>query len=438
MTITAEGIADRVLALGKASAYCVAFSGGPDSHALLHALAAVRTRLPAPLRAMHVNHGLHAQAPDWAAHCEQVSRLLHIPLVVAAVTGRPPADAGETWAREQRYRLFSARLVASEMLLTAHHQDDQAETVLLRLLRGAGVDGLGGIPQVRALGCGWVGRPLLDVPRSALQGYALRNDLRSLRDPGNDDLAADRNFLRHRVLPLIAERWPQADRSVSRAGALLREGRGLLERYALSLERGARRGEQLRCKPLRQLAPEEQRLVLRQWLRQQGLPLPDARQLEAGCAMLIQARADRTPEFLWPGGRVRRFRDALIADAGRSSTGNERHPRGATWHGDRDLRLDGGWLRVLPGRGGLDPATIPADGFAITYRAGGERCRPAGRPSRPLKKLFQEAGVPHWDRFHWPLLAADEGLAVIPGICVCEGYQAPRDQQGLMVIWEQD
>lgn len=437
MTVSAEDILRRVLELGPASGHCVAFSGGPDSHVLLHALAALRGELPGGLRAVHVNHRLHPQAASWATHCERVCRSLSIPFAVHAAA-RPDAGAGETWAREQRYALFSELLQPGEMLLTAHHRDDQAETVLLRLLRGSGVDGLAGIPPLRRLGPGQVGRPLLDLPRSALAAYARIHGLTSIQDPGNVDPAADRNFLRHHIMPLLHQRWPAADATVARAAELLRQEQQVMVAHAAPFLPRNPDGP-LHWPALLSQGENVQRIVLHRWLRRAGLRAPEARQLEAGRRMLLQAGADRQPEFAWPGGRVRRYRGFLYAEPQSDEPGpsvSDAPFPGTAWSLTEDLRLPGGWLRRTPAAEGLDVSRLPEGQVTIAFRCGGERCRPAGRPRRPVKKLFQEAGIPPWQRGHWPLLMADDAIVAVPGICVCEGFQSAPPTPGLQLWWE--
>lgn len=438
MTVSAEDILRRVMNLGCASGYCVAFSGGPDSHALLHALASTRGELSGPLRAVHVNHRLRPQADSWAVHCDSVCRSLAIPLAVHTAA-RPGAGAGETWAREQRYALFAELLQPGEMLMTAHHRDDQAETVMLRLLRGSGVDGLAGIPPLRGLGAGQVGRPLLDLPRSALREYARTRGLESIEDPGNADLGADRNFVRHRVLPLLAERWPGSGATMARTAELLRQEQQVMADHAAAFLPRQPHGP-LHWPALMSLGEGAQRIVLRQWLRRAGLPVPEARQLEAGRRMLLLAGADRQPEFTWPGGRVRRYRELLHAEPMASEfapLGSDAGSAAVTsWSLENDLPLPGGWLRRSPGEGGLDTRCLPDGQVTVAFRQGGEWCRPAGRPRRPVKKLFQEAGVPPWQRGHWPLLMAGEEIAAVPGVCICEGFQVAPPQRGLHLLWE--
>ncbi|SEO54073.1 tRNA lysidine(34) synthetase TilS [Aquisalimonas asiatica] len=436
MDIPAGDIADRVISLGPASAYRVAFSGGPDSHVLLHALARARHALSAPLSAIHVNHRMHADADAWETHCQAVCQALRIPLTSLRVPEPPPPGAGETWARDWRYRLIAEVLADGECLLTAHHQDDQAETVLLRMLRGSGVDGLAGIPRTRALGRGWIGRPLLEVPRGQLTAYARDHGLYSIDDPANQDWRADRNRIRHDVLPRLLARWPGAAGTIARTGLLAGEASASLGRYAAMLLEGMTSGDRLDGEALSRLPDAEQRLVLRQWLQQQGVVLPDARQLEAARRMLMHGRDDRMPVFHWPGGTVRRYRGWLSLGSADPDPVTASEP--VQWLPETDLRLDHGWLRVTRGRDGVAAERLPATGVTVVPRQGGERCRPVGRPTRPVKKLFQEAGVPPWQRRSWPLVMVGDVIAAVPGLCVCEGFQASPQHRGLCFHWDPD
>lgn len=421
--------------LGAASGYAVAFSGGPDSHALLHATAAVRDELGAPLRAIHIDHRLHPDSADWARHCARQCQALRVPLTVLRASEPPPAGAGETWAREIRYTLFASALATGEMLLTAHHQDDQAETVLLRLLRGTGPEGLAGIPPVRALGAGYVGRPLLGVPRASLTAYTREHGLTAIADPGNSDCRADRNFLRQNVLPLLEQRWPAARRAMARTGTLVRAERPLVAAYTRSLLGQLEVGGALDAAGLTGLSATARRYVVREWLLQQGLVPPGEARLRRGLETLLAAGADRLPELVWPGGQVRRHRDWLYAQAERDTAvaGSE----GQVWDFGEELRLPHGRLRVTAAAGGLDPAALP-EGVAIRFRRDGDRCRPVGRPTRPLKKLFQEAAIPPWQRYRWPLLCVSGVIVAVPGVCVCEGYTCSAHSAGWWPEWEPD
>ncbi len=435
--IDADAILQHTLALGPARQWRVAFSGGPDSHALLHALAGRRERLGAPLTALHVNHALHPDADLWEARCRRQCADLGVPLTVCRANPEPGDGGLETRARDARYRAFSETLDTGDVLLTAHHRDDQAETVLLRLLRGAGVDGLGGIPAWRALGAGRIARPLLDVSRATLRAYHDGHGLESIHDPGNAAPEADRNYLRHTVLPLLRARWPAAERTLADTAQRLGEAAGQLRQYADHCGAGQRDG--LDCAALAARPADQQRLVLRRWLQRHGRVPPHQRQLDAALGMLLGAAADRSPVFDWPGGRLRRHRGLVLLDppappAPPVPPGDQDGPW--RWQPDRPLALPGGRLIARRGGPGLDPEAIPAEGLEVVFRAGGERVRPRGRRSRPLKKLFQEAGIPPWQRPSWPLLRLEGTVIAVPGICLCDTAPVVTDSRALTPVWE--
>ncbi len=221
--LTPAAVAGRLLALApRAASYRVGFSGGRDSHVLLHALAAARHLLPAPLTALHVDHGMHPDAPRWAEHCRAVCAALEIPLTVRrAVVESSGGHGSEAAARAARYAVYREEVASGECLVLAHHRDDQAETVLLRLMRGAGADGLAGIPASRCLGGAVLVRPLLGFGGEELAAYAAAHGLEWVDDPSNADEGLDRVFLRRRVLPLLASRWPEAGARLAAAADLL-------------------------------------------------------------------------------------------------------------------------------------------------------------------------------------------------------------------------
>ena len=216
----------------NARTWHIAFSGGLDSTVLLHLLAdlAKHHSLPA-LSAIHIHHGLQAAADAWPQHCQSVCDTLGVPLLIERVSVQPGASL-ERAARDARYAVFSALTQADDVLLTGQHRDDQAETLLFRLLRGAGVRGLGAMPQQRPVGQGTLIRPLLDVARTELERYAKAHQLRWIEDPSNQDRQFSRNYLRHQVMPRLTGRWPQAQASMARSATHLREAQGLLDELA--------------------------------------------------------------------------------------------------------------------------------------------------------------------------------------------------------------
>lgn len=405
---------------------CVAYSGGLDSSVLLHALASIARRERLHLRAVHVNHHLHGQADAQAAAAARAARRWRVRCrVLDAPVRALPGESLEAAARAMRYAALAAELASGERLLTAHHQEDQFETVMLALLRGSGVRGLAAMRPASP----WHGtlllRPLLRVPRRALEHYARAHALTFLEDPTNADERFDRNYLRRRVLPLVRERWPAAAATVSRSAALLGEARELLERQALCDLSAARDGSALRVSALRRLPELRRRNALRQWIGERGLVPPDHRRLREAATRMLAAREDAAPSVRWRGGELRRHADRLLVV---SAPPNAGPPGIQSW----DWRVDP-WLTLADGaRLGLvrDPhgdvllSALPAR-LSVGYRRGGERLRgAAGRVA--LKDLLQAQGLPPWQRASVPLLCAGERLIAIADLWVDPAFRAPN------------
>lgn len=444
----------------------VAYSGGADSQALLALLAADPQRPAGRLRAVHVVHHLHPDCHDWAAHCRQCCDALGVPLDVIAVTvGR--AGGIEAAARDARYSAWRNLLAVDDLLCTAHHRDDQAETVLLRLLRGSGIDGLVGMPARRKLGQGWLLRPLLDVSRETLRCVNAHAGLAVIDDPANADTAFDRVFLRRQILPKLAERWPAVVDSLVAVAAAAAESSALTAELARldGLEDGS-----LACDSLRRLDPPRQANLVRAWLRGHGLRPPGRRQLQAGLVTMLDAASDRQPSWVWADGMVRRYRGRLYVETrrtppadshgtvlndaaidplvdgrtdGNAASGDARCMLPTTLAAAQQLSLAQGVLHLAP-----VTAPHPAHatciavealhaGLSVDRRRPGDRCRVAAAMSRSLKNLLREAGMLPWWRPRWPVLrsAAGEVIAV-PGVCVAHAAVPPPETPAIAVWFE--
>jgi tRNA(Ile)-lysidine synthase len=396
----------------------IAFSGGLDSSVLLHATAALRTQLQCELRAVHLDHGLHPRSSAWSAHCAAVCTGLDIPLTTAHLRLDPGAgESVEAVARAARYQRFSELLGPGDLLATAQHRDDQAETLLLALLRGSGVHGLAAMPSTAPLGHGMLVRPLLGFSRSALAEHARRAGIVWIEDPSNADAGFDRNRLRHQVLPALRERWPSFDRTLARSAAQCAEAAELLDGVADQWIAGlmGSRPHTLSIDGLRALPRPRCRLVLRRWLHREGFLLPSRATLERVIDELLQAACDRTPLIAWRGCEVRRYRRDLYALAPLPPTPQQT----LRWSGDQPLRLPNGLGRLE-----LDtkPSGLPV--LHVCFGRAGLRCRVGDAPSRTLKKLYQEAGVPAWLRAYVPLLLLGSELAAVAGVSQCDARLA--------------
>jgi tRNA(Ile)-lysidine synthase len=438
MTLAADQILDTVLTHAPdARGYWIAFSGGLDSQVLLHALAARRGRLPAPLGALHVNHNLQPDAPGWAEHCRAVCAALEIPCRTLSVDAQPePGDSPEAAARAARYGALAGAVPAGGVLLTAHHRDDQAETLLLQLVRGAGPKGLAAMPAVSMLDGKTLLRPLLGFGRDELHDYALRHALAWIEDPSNARLDYDRNYLRHEILPRLRARWPATGATLARAARHQAEAAQLLEELAALDAHAAAGGwpASLSVSALLRLSAPRRANLLRWWLRQRGAAIPGAAVVARIDRDLLRAAPDAEPLVGWAGVRLRRYRDALLLD-------DLREEADATfcleWDVHQPLALPGGTLGAEYAHGAGVALRHLADGHCeVRFRRGGERLQPAARREHhSLKHLFQDAGVPPWERARVPLIYRGDTLMAVAGYWVCEGFQAAADEPGVRFLW---
>ena len=410
-------------------ALCVAVSGGCDATALLAALAQL-PRPPRALRALHIDHRLQPQSRRWSAHCRRIARRLHVPLTVrTASIVRARGESLEAAARVARYRLLGAALAEGEVLLTAHHQDDQLETVLLQLLRGAGVAGLAAMPALAPLANGVLVRPLLSLPRAALADWVRTQGLTWVEDDSNAQLRPDRNYLRAQVLPVLRARWPAAAATASRSARHMAEAQRLLDLLGEADAGRASCGAMLSAQVLRRLAPKRRRNALRFWITAAGLLAPPASRLEEIAGALLAAREDAHPLVAWEGAAVRRQGDLLVLHAGRATDTSTPHMPELAWHWRRRR------TQVLPPPFGslvLEPDTrgpLDLDALGPTLilreRRGGERLRPLrGGPRRALKQLLQEARVPVPRRAQLPLIFDRGRLIGVADLWLDESVQA--------------
>lgn len=403
----------------------VAFSGGLDSTVLLHLLTrlAQQQRIP-PLSAIHIQHGLQRAAQAWPAHCQTVCNGLEVPLQIESVQVESGASL-EQAARQARYGAFATLLAPGEVLLTAQHGDDQAETLLFRLARGSGVKGMAGMPVQRPLGMGHLLRPLLNVSRAELQTYAQEQELAWVEDPSNLDSHYSRNFLRKDVLPLLESRWPAMQLNLRRSAGLFAESQQLLDELAAMDLAAAQDSVALPWLPLPSLAlaplcglsDARQRNALRAFLA----PLTRLPDLDhwAGWISLRDAAVDATPVWRLAQGELRRANGRIWW---LSECWQQEVAANISWQKPNQLLL-------LPGNGELRLLGEPPAGvLEIRYRQGGEELTITGRGRRDLKRLLNEAGVPNFVRSRLPLLYADERLLAVANFPRLSAALAPKWQ----------
>lgn len=417
---------------------CVAFSGGLDSSVLLHALPSVAGSRP--LRAIHIDHNLQPQSGEWAAGCMAICAANDIPAKTLPVVVDLAAGKGlEAAAREARYAAFAADLTADEVLLTAHHQRDQLETLLLQLFRGAGVHGLAAMPPFGRRDDLALLRPLLSVPAETIARYGREFGLAWIEDPSNSELDLDRNYLRHQLVPLLVSRWQAVERSVERSARLCAEAAEVLDEVAAADLAGVQDGNRLSVAGLLELPDSRRRNAFRCALRRLGLAVPSEKQLRGAISMLADARADAQPEVMWPGVSVRRYRGHLWLFAADEDPGAlPISSRVIDWEPSAELDL--GKVRGIIGAQSCMGEGI-ADRFfggalSVRFRRGGEKFRPGHKMStRQLKNLLQETDVVPWMRGHIPLICSGNELLAIGDLWINQDFAAAAGEPGWKIIW---
>lgn len=436
MSFSAALLKENLSTYQDAKVIWVAYSGGCDSHVLLHSLVQLRDQLGAEIRAIHINHGLSPLANEWEEHCRQVCLQLAVSYTAIAVNAQMKDASPEEAARLARYAEWQKLVKKDEVILLAHHQDDQSETVLLQLLRGSGVKGLAAMPAVQKFSQGLLCRPLLKFLREELYSYAIEQGLNWIDDPSNFDTDFDRNFLRHEVVPLLEERWPSLKKTLSRTAGHMGEANRLLTELAHQDWVKIQSEQQIKLEKLIKLDEQRQRNVLRYWLSTIcQLSLPDTAHLQRIIREVVPAPADARPEVIWKGGEVRRFQGFLYAQKEHTEPCNKTLLSWPDIGQPLDLNHQGRQLIARSSIGeGLSQAMLLNTEISVGFRQGGEVCRPKGRgQTHQLKKLFQEWQVPPWKRASVPLVYVNGELAQVVGYCYCEPYAVTGNEPGWLI-----
>jgi tRNA(Ile)-lysidine synthase len=405
-----DAVAKLIELAGSRPRVVVAFSGGVDSTVLAHALMKQRRKLGS-LRLVHVDHGLQSASGEWGRHCARQARDWRVPFKrLRADIQRKRGDSPEAAARDARYALLAGAMQPGEILVTAQHQDDQAETLLLQLFRGAGVAGLAAMPAFAPFGPGHLARPLLDVGRAGIERYAREHRLRWVEDPTNLETHFARNYMRAKVLPLIEKQWFGAVPSIARTARHMAEADRLLGSLAARDLARAMDGDGLDVAALRALPLARRHNALRAWIRERGIEAPSTAQVMEIGATLLSARADANPEFRWMGAVIRRRVGRLtleVKSQDRAAAAIELISKSWHWENDRECILNrvGDTLELVDDDAGpIDLDALPAL-LVIRARSGGEKLRPGPRArNQALKKLIQAARLPLEERSRLPLL----------------------------------
>ncbi len=431
----------------------IALSGGVDSVVLLDLLAALSLKMQFILSAVHVNHGISANAAKWVKFCHTLcqSKGIHLKIVRLKIS-RQRGVSLEAAARDERYQVF--RKLKADYVVLAQHLDDQAETLLLQLLRGAGVKGLGAMPVVRNLTSG-IGdpasaviddapsqrpkilRPLLDVSRREIECYATENALQWITDESNADVSFDRNFLRHEFFPLLEKRFPSYRTTFLRASRHMAEASGLLDELAEADSKACVVPGKLKIEDLKKLSSSRAGNLLRYTLSREGAILPSTAKLEEILRQLLSSRPNSKLHIIFGNAEVRCFQGAVYVRQADTSPDAE-WP--LSWHGEKQLVIAdlGGIIKFTRRKGlGINLRKLMESPVTIRMRQGGERLRPdCNRPRRSLKNLLRETLLPPWERKALPLIFSGEHLVWVPEIGVDCDFQAVTGEPGLMVEWK--
>ncbi len=438
---TLDVIADVLRGYPQAPRIHVALSGGLDSHCLLHWLS--HSPFRDRLSALHVHHGLQPAADHWAEICAGQCAARCVPFELLKLHLAPrPGESVEAVARDARYHALRDRLGPGELLLTAHHRDDQAETVLLQLFRGCGVPGIAGMAPDQPLGPGRHLRPMLDVDRATLTDYARRAGLDWVEDPMNQDRHLSRAYLRHEVLPAVRAHWPGFTRALARSAHHAAEATDLLGQLARAdLERMGwtpAHGTALDIQRLSELNLSRQRNVLRFWLGACGVRPPSQSRLQRVLDEVMQARPGRQPRVAWSNVSVWRHRGQLVlvralppVDPGFK----------ADLELDQVLELQDGSRVWLESRtdGLLDAGRLTEHNLCVAYRRAGVRLRtPLGAGSSSVSRLLQSAGVPVWLRSRIPILYQGEQVVAVGERWIDRRYMSRPGRPAVSFRWQNE
>ncbi len=410
--------------------FFIGYSGGVDSHVLLHCCASV-TDLKNKLTAVYIHHGLQAEADAWAEHCEKTAKELGVGFIALRVNANAvPGESPEEAARNARYDAFKTLICRDDVLLLAQHRDDQLETVLLQLFRGSGLRGLSGMPEHMAFGAGVILRPLLNTSKQAISDYADAHQLSWVEDPSNQSNDYDRNFLRNAVVPLLKQRWPSIDKTVARSATHCADAQVLVDEVADELFNAVfdPTDKTLVIGRLLQHHSHPRQLIIRHWFRHLGLKMPAQAQVGRIVNEVVAAAGHRDPILAGKGYSIRRYRDKLYCLTHQPEKPDSQN---IVWPpGQASIRIDQN--RILSyalGSIGICREQWQNAKVEIRFRRGGEKiCLPGREGHHSLKNLFQENGIPSWERDATPLIYLNDRLAAIGDLWIGAPFYSEQTQ----------
>jgi len=425
--------------------FYIGYSGGVDSHVLLHCCASI-TQIKSRITAVYIHHGLQSEADAWAKHCEKTAKDLELEFLALRVNAKAaPGESPEEAARNARYAALKSLMNVGDVLLLAQHREDQLETVLLQLFRGSGLRGLSGMPECQAFGAGLMLRPLSNTPKQAIGDYAHAHQLSWVEDPSNKSNDYDRNFLRNAVVPLLKQRWPALDKTVSRSAKHCADAQVLVDEVSDELFDAVFNpaDKTLSISRLLEHHSHQQQLIIRHWFRYRRLKMPSQAKVERIFSEVIAATGHRDPVLSGQGYSIRRYRDKLYClvdlhltegyPAGKPDLNQalQSVPQNCVWPMGQTLIsiINNQTLAYrLSSKGILHEQWQAAD-VEVRFRQGGEKIRLPGRAGHhSLKNLFQEAGIPPWERDVVPLIYLDGQLAAVGDLWISAAFYSEKAQ----------
>lgn len=387
--------------------------------------------------AVHVNHRLQTDSDHWQEHCQQQCQQWHIPFQACVLESSPSVgESLEAWAREQRYQQFQHFIKEESVLMTAHHQGDQLETVLLQLFRGAGPEGIAAMPGERQFGNGKLLRPLLDVSRTELEDYAHEHNLQWIDDPSNKNIEIERNYLRHEVIPLLEKQWPAIAKTVSRsAHHIAAMNHELIPYLEVELHRvRLADSSALDIRKLETLNDNKLFMLIRLWLQQNNFDTPTTEHLRHIKSDVMLSAHNAQAEVRFANTVIRKYRNGLYAMRNMNA-----ELQCDQWDLQESFKTQLGELKAIKTQGkGIKAALISESGVEVRYRQGGEKMRVKGHThTADIKKLMQEAAVLPWYRTQLPFIYIEDELALIPGFWLADKFSASADEASITISWNQ-
>jgi tRNA(Ile)-lysidine synthase len=423
----------------KPTRIIVGLSGGLDSSALLHAVTQLKLKNSLgekiPLTAVHVHHGLSKNADHWLQHCQQACNLLSVDFISQRVSLVDSKGSLENAARTARYQVFKNNMQAGDLLLLAHHQDDQVETFMMRLMRGSGLTGLSAMLTQRPFADGTILRPWLTSMRAELEVYVAENNILYINDESNTDTQFDRNWWRQDLLPNLFKRYPQASNSIVRTIDVLQQERQVLNdllepiyKSVVHWEAKFTQSNILNCAELLKQRETIQIQLVRMWLESEGAyPLLNSYKIKQIIKDVVNAKEDALPVYQWGERLIRRYDGCLYV------MGINPQINGIT---TKEINIIAGMSNVPLTKGQLSISGLPnnldsknglkSGNYSIGQYTGSLLAKPLKRPSKPLKRWFQEYNVPPWLRPSWPILMHGNQVACVPGLFIAEQFLSDK------------